>query len=178
LIETGKAIQKAAPQLDMSGVLHIFDWYKKAYPADINDWSSLHAAMVCCKSYEGLTHPMKEASPESRHWWNSAWHPHESGMVPDFNYRYLSEDMPYAFIVSRGIAELAGVKTPAIDETIMWCQKTMGKEYLVDGLLKGKDVAGSRAPQAYGYTSLQEIIALCGKAPAKQAPCGGCCPIA
>lgn len=163
LIETGKAIQKAAPQLDMSGVLHIFDWYKKAYPADIDDWSSLHAAMVCCKSYEGLTHPMKEVP---------------GGLVPDFNYRYLSEDMPYAFCVARGIAELAGVKTPAIDETIMWCQKTMGKEYLVDGSMKGKDVPGTRAPQAYGYNSLQDIIALCGKAPVRQAPCGGCCPIA
>jgi len=151
LIETGKAIQKVAPHLDMSGVIHILDWYKKAYPADIDDWSSLHAAMICCKSYEGLTHPMVEV---------------DGKYMPDFKYRYLSEDLPYSFCVVRGIAELAGVKTPALDETIEWCQKKMDKEYLVDGSMKGKDVPGTRAPQAYGYNSLQEIVALCGKAPA------------
>merc|ERR1719162_2264702 len=107
--------------------------------------------MICCKSYEGLTHPMKEV---------------DGGLVPDFGYRYLTEDLPYSFCVVRGIAELAGVKTPALDETIEWCQKKMDKEYLVDGSMKGKDVAGTRAPQAYGYNSLQDIVALCGKAPA------------
>mmetsp|Transcript_31786 Transcript_31786/g.101257 ORF Transcript_31786/g.101257 Transcript_31786/m.101257 type:complete len:745 (+) Transcript_31786:64-2298(+) len=145
LVETAAAIEKKAPHLDMSGVIHIYDWYKKAYPADIDDWSSLQAAMRCCKSYRGLTHPMVEA---------------DGGFVPDWKYRYLSEDLPFAYCVKKGIAELCGVSTPALDETIMWCQAKMGKEFLVGNSLSGKDVPMTRAPQSYGINSFEELVKL------------------
>jgi hypothetical protein len=145
-VQTAEAIAIAFPGMDMSGVFHIFDWYKKAYPNDINDWSSLRAAIMSCKAYEGLTHPMKEQS---------------DGFVPDFDHRYLREDLPYSLCVVRGIAELAGVETPAIDETITWAQKVLNKEYLIAGSMKGKDIHTTRAPQAYGITSLKELIGKC-----------------
>merc|ERR1719387_497378 len=149
LVETAKAIEKVAPHFDMSGVIHIFDWYKKAYPDDIDDWSSLRAAMRCCKSYRGLTHAMKEAPG--------------GGYTPDWNYRYCSEDIPYGFAVCKGICELAGVKTPALDETIIWCQEKMGKEFVVGDKLVGKDVNEmSRAPQRYGVNTLESLIKLAG----------------
>lgn len=148
LLAIGAAIQAKAPHLDMSGVLHIFDWYKKAYPNDIDDWSSLQAAMRCCKSYRGLRHAMKEAEG--------------GGYVPDWKYRYLTEDLPYSYAITKGIAELAGVSTPAIDEVLLWGQEKMGKSFLVDGKLNGADIGSTRAPQAYGLNSLQALIDLCG----------------
>jgi len=147
LIATAAAIEKVAPHFDMSGVIHIFDWYRKAYSDDIDDWSSLGAAMRCCKSYRGLTHPMKEV---------------DGGLVPDWTYRYMSEDLPFGFTVCKGICELAGQSTPAMDETIRWAQEKMGKEYLVGSSLCGKDVATTRAPQCYGIKSLDELIKLAG----------------
>eukprot|EP00811_Abedinium_folium_P020911 NODE_2993_length_2109_cov_7.529768.p1 GENE.NODE_2993_length_2109_cov_7.529768~~NODE_2993_length_2109_cov_7.529768.p1 ORF type:complete len:623 (-),score=194.44 NODE_2993_length_2109_cov_7.529768:239-1951(-) len=151
LCDTAAAIARVAPHLDMSGVLHIFDWYKKAYPNDIDDWSNLGTAMRCCKSYRGLTHPMKEQ---------------DDGFMPDFSARYITEDLPFGYTVCKGISELAGVATPALDETIKWCQEKMEKEFIKDGKLSGKDVDITRAPQRFGFTSLQELIDLAGKPPA------------
>jgi len=61
-------------------------------------------------------------------------------------------------IVTRGIAELAGVKTPHMDDVILWCQEMLGKEYLVDGELKGKDLEHTRAPQRYGFKNLDSFM--------------------
>ena len=61
-------------------------------------------------------------------------------------------------VVTRGIAELAGVPTPHMDDVILWCQKMIGKEYLVDGKLIGKDLHSTRAPQHYGFTDLDTFM--------------------
>ena len=81
-------------------------------------------------------------------------------MVPDYQSRYLSEDVPYGLLVVRGIAELADLPTPIIDEVIVWAQAKMGREYLVDGKLQGCNVNTSRAPQCYAFRSLDEIVCL------------------
>jgi hypothetical protein len=80
------------------------------------------------------------------------------GLVPDFQARYLSEDVPFALLATRGIAELAGVATPTMDEVITWAQELLSKEYLVDGKLTGRDVIHSRAPQRYGFNELDGMI--------------------
>ena len=61
-------------------------------------------------------------------------------------------------VVTRGIAELAGVATPHMDEVILWCQKMIDKEYLVNDKLAGKDLHSTRAPQHYGYTDLDKFM--------------------
>ena len=61
-------------------------------------------------------------------------------------------------IVIRGIAELAGVETPMLDEVITWCQNKMDKEFLVDGKLCGKDIHSTRCPEAYGFTDLDTFL--------------------
>ena len=78
--------------------------------------------------------------------------------LPNFKYRYFTEDLPMGLIVTRGIAELAGVPTPHMDDVIMWCQEMLGKEYLVNGKLEGKDVDSTRAPQHYGFTDLDTFM--------------------
>merc|ERR1739841_45365 len=78
--------------------------------------------------------------------------------LPNFRYRYFTEDLPMGLVVTRGIAALAGVKTPHMDDVILWCQEMLGKEYLVDGELKGKDLEYTRAPQRYGFEDLDTFM--------------------
>jgi hypothetical protein len=137
---------QAKPDLDLSGVTHVFDWILRSYPGDIQDNSSLQAAITSNKAYKGLKHTMKEL-PEL-----------PGKYLPDTHYRYFSEDLPFGLVVTRGIAELANVPTPYMDKVITWAQELMGKEYLVDGQLRGNDVGFTRAPQRYGITDLKQLL--------------------
>ena len=143
IIDTAKEIHRQRPDLDMSDVIHIFDWYKIYYRDQITDHSSLKSCMATNKAYNGLIYPMKKT---------------ESGLVPDFTYRYTSEDIPFGLVVMKGIAECAGVKTPTMDTIIQWAQSKLGKEYIVGGELKGADIKESRAPQAYGFKTLADLF--------------------
>ncbi len=130
--------------LDLSVVYHIYEWTLRAYGKYITDTSTLRTRFSSNKAYEGLTCPML---------------PTESGegFTPDFQARYLSEDIPYNLVAVKGLAELCRVETPTIDKILEWSQKVLGKEYLVDGALEGKDVAESFAPQRFGFQSLDDI---------------------
>ncbi|XP_078351418.1 tauropine dehydrogenase-like isoform X1 [Oculina patagonica] len=129
---------------DMSGVVHLYQWYMRCYPEDISDKTNFYTAVRSNAAYEGLKHPVK---------------PTEDGkFMPNFAYRYMTEDIPYGLVVIRGIAEIVGVETPNIDKVLTWCQEKMGKEYLVNSKLQGKDVSSSRAPQRYGFTTLESIL--------------------
>ncbi|XP_031563155.1 tauropine dehydrogenase-like isoform X2 [Actinia tenebrosa] len=144
VVSIGKEIAKQSPGTDMSNVGHLFDWFKRCYVDEVEDMSSLYRAITTNKAYAGLTHPMLQVE--------------EGKWVPNFNYRYMAEDLPYVLIVIRGIAEVVGVETPNIDKLILWAQKIMNKEYLVDGKIQGKDVKETRAPQKYGFTTLKELL--------------------
>jgi len=129
--------------VDMSSVISIHDWYLKTYASDITDGSSLKSSLMTNYAYRGLTHPCVKT---------------DEGYLPDFKHRYMTEDIPFGLAVLRGIGEAAGVATPHIDAVLTWAQEKMGKSYLVDGKLTGKDLKESRAPQAYGFTTLEEMI--------------------
>lgn len=79
--------------------------------------------------------------------------------MPDFNHRYLQEDVPFGLAVLKGIAELAGVSTPVSDRVLKWCQEHMGLDLIVGSQLKGKDIYLTRSPQAFGYLTLNELLA-------------------
>ena len=57
----------------------------------------------------------------------------------------------------KGLADIAQVETPKIDEIIMYCQKYMKKEYVVDGKLVGRDVGETTAPQRFGINTIDEL---------------------
>ena len=82
----------------------------------------------------------------------------EDRLVPDFGNRYFTEDGPFGLAVLRGIAEVAGVKTPTMDKVLTWMQSMMGKEYLKDGKLVGKDIGSTRSPQKYGLKTLNAML--------------------
>ncbi len=136
-------LEERFPALDLSAVLPLYNWLLRSYGDSIGDCSSLLNCFVTNSGYAGLRAPTR---------------PTDDGLVPDFQARYLSEDVPYGLVVIRGIAELAELPMPNIDQLIAWSQEVLGKEYLVDGELKGRSVAVSRAPQRYGFRSLDEVL--------------------
>ncbi|XP_060085986.1 opine dehydrogenase-like [Ylistrum balloti] len=145
VVMTAKVIQDKRKN-DMSKVIHILDWYRIYYCHEISDHSCLKNAMQTNKAYDGLLHPMKPVDESGKRF------------VPDFNYRYLKEDVPYGLVVMKGIAEIAGVDTPTIDTIIEWAQKQLNKEYIVAKHLTGKDLSETRAPQVYGFKTLDDLF--------------------
>ena len=131
------------PGLDLSAVRPLDEWLYRSYADDITDPSSLRTSFITNRSYAGLTVPMRKEN---------------GGLAPDFQARYLSEDVPNALLATRGIAELAGVPTPMMDEVITWAQERLGVEYLVGGNLRGQDVKDTRAPQRYGFLKLESML--------------------
>jgi len=144
IVKTAKEIQSQRHGVDMSAVIHIFDYFKAYYHDQITDHSSLMTSMQTNKAFDGLLHPMTSLD--------------DGTFLPDFSYRYMTEDIPYGLVVTKGIAQIANVKTPAIDEIITWAQGKLEKEYLIGSELKGKDVKTTRAPQSYGYSTLDHLF--------------------
>ena len=137
-------IVKQRPNTDLTNTTHIYDWYIKCYEKEITDKTNLKSVLLTNKAYKGLTHPTKKTE--------------DGKFVPDFGYRYMTEDIPFGLVVLRGIAEVAGVPTPAMDKALQWAQGIMKKEYLVDGKLAGKDMGTTRSPQKYGLTTIDQVL--------------------
>jgi hypothetical protein len=137
------ALEEYYPALDLSAVRPIGDWLIRSYRPNIADCSTLESSFATNSSYAGLQAPMNKT---------------EGGFIPDFQARYLSEDVPYNLLVTRGIAELAEVDTPMIDEVLSWAQTHLEKSYLIAGKLQGADLHSTRSPQRYGFTNLNQFI--------------------
>jgi hypothetical protein len=73
--------------------------------------------------------------------------------APDFQARYLAEDVPFGLAVSRAIASQAGVETPTMDKVIAWAGTRLGKDYL------DRDASEARIPKKYGVGNLEALIA-------------------
>ncbi|HEX6305926.1 MAG TPA: NAD/NADP octopine/nopaline dehydrogenase family protein [Anaerolineales bacterium] len=141
--EVREGLEANFPALDLFAVRPLEEWLLNAYAGTIEDAGSLKDCFVTNSSYAGLKAPVKPA---------------RGGWVPDFQARYLAEDLPYALLVTRGIAELAGIATPQIDEVILWGQERLGKTYLSAGKLQRADLHASHAPQRFGYADIEELV--------------------
>lgn len=145
-VNTAKALSKVRADVNTDNVEHIEPWLIRSYLHTIQDPTSLFTAMKTNSAYNGLLHPMKEVAP-------GQW-------VPDFRHRYLAEDVPFGLAVTKGVAQILSVPTPISDLVIRWAQGHLGKEFIVGSELKGKDVGETRAPQAFGIHSLDDLLAL------------------
>eukprot|EP00929_Paragymnodinium_shiwhaense_P005854 TRINITY_DN10830_c0_g1_i2.p1 TRINITY_DN10830_c0_g1~~TRINITY_DN10830_c0_g1_i2.p1 ORF type:complete len:462 (-),score=165.21 TRINITY_DN10830_c0_g1_i2:315-1700(-) len=125
-------------------VPHIKPYIESIYAGQINDNSTLSKCFNTNDGFKGFKCPMKEV---------------DGGFAPDFANRYFTEDFPEGVAMYKGIADLAGVETPVIDEIFGFFQKFMGKEYIKDGKLAGEDVKATKSPQAFGVDSLEKLLA-------------------
>jgi hypothetical protein len=118
-----------------------------SYSDNIGDKTSIYTMLITNKGYRGLTHPTVKVDADGT-----------TKFMPNFKYRYFLEDIPMGLYVTQGIAELAGVATPNVDDAIMWCQSVMDKVFLVDGKFIGKDIPSTRSPQAYRFSDLDTFM--------------------
>ena len=139
-----KEIKNMDKSIDLDQVLGLKDWLIYSYKDSIADKSTLQSCFVTNSAYKGLRAPMKKINNDY--------------FLPDFQARYLTEDVPYGLVVTKSIAQLAKVDMPIIDEVILTISKWIGKEYIKGGYLEGKDIKDTRIPQNYGINNLEEII--------------------
>jgi hypothetical protein len=148
VLEIKKVLLEKYPGLSLDGLHHVKHWMLTSYGDDIGDKTSIYTMLRTNKGYNGLTHPMREVEMDGK-----------TKYLPNFRYRYFTEDIPMGLVVTRGIAELAGVATPHMDEVIVWCQNMLEKEYInPDGKLAGKDLNETRCPQRYGMVTLDLLM--------------------
>jgi hypothetical protein len=137
------ALEERFPAVDLTAVRPLLIWLRRAYRRQVSDDSTIQSCLVTNEAYSGLRAPMRKVS---------------GGLIPDFQARYLSEDIPYGLVVTKGLAALMGVSTPLIDQVITWAQTRMGKEYVIDGDLRGRDLEETRAPQVYGIFQMEQLM--------------------
>ncbi|MBA7590442.1 hypothetical protein ES708_32562 [subsurface metagenome] len=138
-----KEIKNIDKSINLNHVLGVQDWLIYSYKDSIADKSTLQGCFVTNSAYKGLRAPMKRIDNDY--------------FLPDFQARYLTEDVPYGLVVTKAIAQLAKVDMPVIDEVILTISKWVGKEYIKRGCLEGKDIKDTRIPQNYAINNLEEI---------------------
>jgi opine dehydrogenase len=72
--------------------------------------------------------------------------------------RIFTEDIPFGLCVLKDLAEMLDVKTPYIDETIIWHQKLMGKEFIVNGKLNDKLISETGCPRRFGFKTFDQLM--------------------
>jgi len=143
-VKVWETICKKAPGTGKPGqVPHIKPYIESIYKGQIADTSTLAKCFNTNDGYKGFRCPYKQV---------------EGGFIPDVTNRYFTEDIPEGFCMYKGIADLAGVETPAIDEILGFLQGLMKKEYLKNGKLIGKDVPETKSPQAFGIRTLEDLL--------------------
>jgi len=139
-----KAILAKYPKVGkVEQVPDMFTYIKAIYGPQVKDPSTFTSAIRSCDGYKGFRCPMKQV---------------QGGFVPDFANRYFTEDIPEGVAMYKGIADLAGVQTPVMDEIVCFFQRFMGKEYIKNGKLAGQHVSETKSPQAFGIHSLEELL--------------------
>jgi hypothetical protein len=122
--------------LGLEGVTGVHDWLRSTY-AHVTANTATVGSCFRTGPIQARLAPMNEVAPGK--------------FMPDFTYRYLSEDVPFGLVVTRGFGSIASVPTPTIDAVIEWAQTVTHKEYLRDGLLYGVDASHLPIPQNYGF---------------------------
>lgn len=144
VLATAERVTALHADADLSHVIPGYEWEIACYGPVIKDKTNLMTAIRTNPGYQGIEHPMIQIT--------------RGKFVPDFGHRFLAEDVPFGLVVIRGVAEIAGVPTPRIDQVLSWSQERLGRQYLTGSGLAGRDLATTRCPQRYGFTTLPEIL--------------------
>ncbi|XP_060607985.1 opine dehydrogenase-like [Ruditapes philippinarum] len=144
MIEVANVLASKYPNMDFSGISPMKECFIGEYPDQIEDKQTLLSCLKTNRAYDGLVHPMKKTA--------------DGKLEPDFKYRYLMEDVPYGLLIIRQIAGMVEVRTPLIDEIIVWAQAKLGTEYMKDGKLCFVDRKHGRLPMAYGINTIEEFV--------------------
>ena len=136
-----RALEQASG-VDLEAVWPLRLNLKKVYGPIVEDNRTLMLAMRTNHAYKTIRTPLKQVP---------------GGFTIDEEHRFFLEDIPYGLVILRDLADICELKTSMIDELIVWAQQLMGKEYLVQGELKGKDMKETGAPTIWGIKSIKQL---------------------
>ncbi len=141
-----KAIESASG-INLEAVWPLRLNLKKVYGPIVEDNRTLMLAMRTNQAYKTIRTPLKAANDGS------------GGFTIDVNHRFFLEDIPFGLVVLSDLGSLVNVKTPMINEILLWAQGLMGKEYInpLNGKLTGKNMKETGAPSIWGIKSLKQL---------------------
>lgn len=143
ILEIARKVAEVCPGVEPDQIMHLREWLLSCYEGEIGDTSTLQKMFITNKAYDGLRSPMKEVEP--------------GVFEADFSSRYIIEDVPCGLLITKSVAQIAGVSTPAIDEVLQGLDNWTGYNYL-GKLASVKSIsATSRLPEVYGITTLQSM---------------------
>jgi predicted dinucleotide-binding enzyme len=135
--------QLSGGRLDLSGVQSVHDWLRMSYPTQTADPSTVGSCF--------RTGPLQVREAPMRKTARGTF-------VPNFDYRYLTEDVPYGLVVTRSLAQIVGVETPAIDAVVRWTQAMTESLYLANGHVRASDVRHLPVPQSCGIDNAARLL--------------------
>lgn len=144
VVACAQRIMELQPEVDLHRVIPMYEWDMARYGDVITDASNQMTVLTTNPVYKDICHPMLETE--------------DGCYVPDFQHRFLSEDVPYGLAVIRGVTEIIGLPTPNIDKVLRWSQEKLGRSYLYNHRMCGKDLDRTRCPQNFGIKSLGELL--------------------
>ena len=75
----------------------------------------------------------------------------EGKLIPVINHKFFETDLPYGLCTFKDMANSLNVHTPMLDAILEWNQRMIGKEYMVDGKLTGRDCPDAIIPSMFGF---------------------------
>lgn len=139
LIETAPSL---SPSLRLVRSVHL--WMQTTYKASIQDPSTLESCLRTNRVTRTLRHPML---PDE-----------QGGFTPNFQHRYLTEDVTYGLLPLKGFAELLGISTPVLDDILNWTQAILNTVWIQENQLTSLTKASPiRSPQRFGLSSFESV---------------------
>lgn len=123
-------------KIDLSKVIRVLPYYEST------DKITLSNKIRSIRGFKGITTPSKKV---------------EDRYIPDLSSRYFSADIPYGLLIIKDFGLITNTQTPMIDEILMWYQKLVDKEYLINENKLGKDSKNLNLPSNFGIDSIDKI---------------------
>jgi hypothetical protein len=143
IVNVAKYLSKKCSSLQLQDVISLQDWILQSYEGKIADTSTLFSCFVTNQAYAGLQAPTIKVGGKCR---------------ANLRSRYLTEDVPFGLVVTKGIAGMCGLPTPTIDQVLATTSRWMDAEYYIDGKAVGRDIGKTRHPVNFGITKLEQLF--------------------
>jgi hypothetical protein len=143
-IAVARALERlSGGRLDAGGVHSVHEWLRMSYPTQTEDTSTVGSCF--------RTGPLQVREAPMRKTGQGTF-------IPNFEYRYLTEDVPYGLVVTRSLAQIVEVETPAIDSVVRWTQAVTDSLYMANGHVRASDVRHLPVPQSCGIDSTARLL--------------------
>eukprot|EP00924_Labyrinthula_sp_SR-Ha-C_P005261 snap_masked-scaffold_1-processed-gene-26.36-mRNA-1 protein AED:0.02 eAED:0.09 QI:0/-1/0/1/-1/1/1/0/435 len=112
-----------------------------AFGDTLKDTSSIYKAVRTNPAYQKYKNPYVVVGEKNG----------ETFVKPNLQHRFYTSDVTVGLVTYKDMAIMCGIETPIMDDIILWHQKLLDKEWMVNGELVGRDIAECILPSTLGY---------------------------